>query len=309
MKKLVLLICLMPFLATAQDISIYDSLTFEEQPVEGLYLDADTLSQWQVGKPGKTVFTNAINGNTSVVTDTVDTYVPGITSAFSLNILKYLGYNSGGLMWYDVHFVHSMNCDSLAGGYIEISYDSVRWYNIAKQDSIFQNFGAEMMGYWGDESYDKILPNGETGFSGNFNNKQFNFSFGVMPIKQGNEWIAFNPPFLRFTFISDSLSTAADGWMLDGFYLQASAGGSVNETLSRSIKTYPNPVTDRFAFEVDENRFKPVKYNITNMLGQQITGGNINTKYINTDALPAGAYIVTLTDKEGNSGAKLFYKQ
>jgi hypothetical protein len=310
MKKLILLLSIITIcFSSFSQTTIGDSLTFETLPINGLYIDADTNNQWQIGKPNKALFNSNITGNASIVTDTLETYTPGIKSSFTINIMKYL--NDFPYMWYDIDFKHAMNCDSLAGGYIEISYDSLRWYNITMHDSIWMNFGADMLNNYGSTPYNDTLFNGQIGFTGNFSNANFHLTFGVMPIlfRQENDWIAFNPPFIRFNFISDSLATPYDGWMLDNLFLMASSGGSVDENLASAINIYPNPVNDKLIIDIDSKTFHPTQIQIINIKGQKLLQVGFDSKYIDVSKLPQGSYFLTLTDNKGNSAAKMFYKQ
>lgn len=312
MKKLLLFIALLPIVAAAQPygwgFENCDTVSFENALPYNLYIDTASSCIWQRGNPNKTVFTGAIVGSSSLVTDTINTYPPGNKSSFIVDLRN----DSSECYQYGLmQFIHSVNTDSLAGGYIEVSIDSTYWINIFNpiepgfRYGIFKknNFSPEPSGLqW---VVPDTLFNGELGFNGNYDADTMYMFFEYIVIKSNQ----FSPRF-RFTFISDSLAQPNDGWLIDNIVFGDYTGfGGVEENLSRSITIYPNPVENRLTFEVDENRFKPVSYTITNVMGQQIASGNITATYINTEVLPAGAYIISLTDKDGNSGAKMFYKQ
>jgi hypothetical protein len=307
MKKLLLLAMLLitSVYSHAQTFYYLDSLNFESQPVTGLVISSDTLNQWQIGQPNKAVFTNAIGGAKAMVTDTADTYIPGVKSSFVFDPYYYLtgDTNAVTFAFYTIGFNYSINTDSLAGGYIELSYDSVKWFNIVRQDSIWSNWYMESMAY----QLPDTLYNNEPGFSGNATNQYYQFQFGQMAVR-GGVWPTVGP-YVRFTFISDSLSNPADGWMLDKFFLTASAGGSVNENLAKSVALYPNPASDKLAIEVDTKQFSPNKVQIRNIKGQSLYSSAFESKYINVANLPYGAYFIILTDSKGNAAAKMFYKQ
>lgn len=309
MKKFVLLlaaISITSIYSNAQTFYYTDSLNFESQPVTGLVISSDTLNQWQIGQPGKLVFTNALGGTKAIVTDTATTYIPGIKSCFVFDPYYYLTNDTNAVPYafYTIGFEYSVDADSLAGGYIELSYDSVKWFNIVRQDSIWNN--------WYMDSYANPMPdtiyNNEPGFTGTGTNQYYQFQFGQMAVVRGGTWPTIGP-FVRFTFISDSLSIPADGWMLDKFILSASAGGSVNENLASAIDIYPNPATDKIAVDVDIKLFNPTKIQIINIKGQKLLQTVFDSKYIDVSKLPQGAYFLTLTDNKGNSAAKMFYKQ
>lgn len=313
MKKLVLFICLVPFIAAAQPygwgFENCDTVSFDNSFPYNLRMDTAASCIWQHGNPSKSVFTSALTVSKCLVTDTVNTYPHSNKSSFIVDLQNDSSHScyQYGIM----QFIHSVNTDTLAGCYIEVSIDSSNWINIFNPIEPGFRYGIYKKNNFSPEptGLQNIIPdtlfNGELGFKGNYDSDTMYMFFEYIVIKA----YTFSPRF-RFTFISDSLSQPNDGWMIDNIVFGSYMGwGSVNENLSHSINIYPNPVEDTFAFEVDEKRFKPVKYTITNVLGQQIASGNITTTYINTDDLPLGAYIITLIDKEGNSGAKLFYKQ
>ncbi len=302
MKKLVLVITVM-LVKQISAQSVLDSLSFE-QPIHDLIIDPDTNNQWQIGKPTKSVFTNAISGNAAIVTDTLQPYVAGTKSMFVLDMIKYMTGDTIDWNEHHVSFTHSMNADSLhAGGYIEISQDSINWYNIYDSQHLSDSLGIWNM-FYSEEGTD--LYNGQRGFTGNFTNQPYYFHYYYYIGKSA--W-PFSRPYFRFVFESDSLASTGDGWMLDGFGLFIASGGSVNESLSRSIKTYPNPAIDRLAFDIDEKQFKPTAYRITNIVGQQLSQGAFTSKPLDVSNLIPGAYIITLTDAKGNAAAKVFYKQ
>lgn len=317
MKKLVLvLIAFLPFVGFSQPWSIHnvncDTMSFENDFPTYIYLDTTATNIWQVGNPNKAVFTSALSGSYCLVTDTLNTYPQGNTSSFTIDWLHSLDNScsfEGGL---SLIFVHSVNTDSLSGCKIEASSDSVNWYNIFDAQNGQGGFSA---GIYKVDNFNTppiqtflftpdTLFNGELGFKGSYAADTFYLYFNWNIVRE-----VFGS-FLRFSFVSDSLSTPADGWMIDDVVLGTyMTFGAVNESLSRSIKTYPNPTSDKLAFDIDEKQFKPTTYSITNIVGQQLSQGTFTAKPLDVSALTPGAYIITLTDAKGNSAAKVFYKQ
>lgn len=304
MKKLVLVVALLYLsIPSFAQYSIFDTVNFETPQAYVTIPNDSSAGQWQIGKPTKTIFTNALIGTKSIVTDTITPYLPGTKSIFYLTPLD--------LTTQIVNFTHSMNADSLhAGGYIEISYDYTNWYNLL--DTAITNNFYSILGNWGDELFYATgsadittLFNGKKGFTGNFTSKVYEFSWGFYPVLKAG----FSGITMRFVFESDSLANPLDGWMIDDIELQADQLYSVSENLSRSISLYPNPAVDKLSIDIDAEKFKPVSYRITNTTGQLMADEKFTNKVINIATLPAGAYIITLTDAKGNSGAKTFYKQ
>lgn len=65
-----------------------------------------------------------------------------------------------------------------------------------------------------------------------------------------------------------------------------------------TVSTYPNPYVDHFTLEVDSDCVEPIRYNMTNVLGQSVmahtfpSSGGGQKLEIRTDHLPAGNYIL-----------------
>jgi len=318
MKKLVLVFaCLLPTFCFTQiiqggyDFTNCDTIGFEDTTQVFIYVDTSAGNLWQIGNPNKTVFTAALGGNKALVTDTINTYSQSNTSSFILNWTEQLwNGNCNAPNGQSLIFIHSMNTNNLAGGYIEYSDDSVNWFNVFQNNS-WGALGIVKVKNFSTPPQDvlpftpQLLFNGELGFSGNFDADTFYIFQNYFPVKS----LGFNP-MLRFTFISDTLATSLDGWMIDQLVFGGyNVVGSVSESLSRSIKTYPNPAIDKLAFDIDEKQFKPTAYRITNIVGQQLSQGTFTAKPLDVATLLSGAYIITLTDAKGNAAAKVFYKQ
>lgn len=320
MKKFLLIALLLPLGLSAQNFSNFwglnphhcDTVAFDDTTALLWAKDTAAGNLWQIGNPAKAVFTGALSGSRSLVTDTANTYPAGNTSSF---VIKWLDQLQSVPNCYDnslaLFFVHSMNTDSMAGGYIEFSDDSVNWENVFDASQAWYNLGVNKVSNFNFTSpMTNVLPftpdtiNGHLGFSGNFTADTFFIYQNPYLLR------AFFNPMLRFTFISGGNAAAHDGWMIDDLVFSSyQVLGSVDETLSKSITVYPNPADDKIAFDFQEQSFKPVKYNITNMLGQQVAVGEYAGKPINVAALVQGTYFVMLTDSKGTSATKLFYKQ
>lgn len=319
MKKLLLvLVTLLPIFSSAQILDAYnftncDTIGFEDTTHVFIEFDTSSTNIWQIGNPNKAVFTAALGGNKALVTDTLNTYPSSNISSFIFSLKDQIWNNNCSMSnGWSLIFIHSMNTDSLSGGYIEYSDDSLNWHNVFD----IMNVGDGVLGIFkvGDFSTPpvnieqftpKLLFNGELGFSGNFVSDTFYIYQNYFPVK--NTYIK---PWIRFTFISDSNSISHDGWMIDQLVFGTyDVVGSVSENLSRNISLYPNPALDKLSVDIDAEKFKPVSYRITNTTGQLMADEKFTNRHINITTLPAGAYIITLTDAKGNSGAKTFYKQ
>jgi hypothetical protein len=75
-----------------------------------------------------------------------------------------------------------------------------------------------------------------------------------------------------------------------------------DRTTSESLTLYPNPGTTWLRWMSPSSMTYPVRYSLTNLQGIQAETGYIQSPdaaQLNTDYLPAGMYILTMTDKSG----------
>jgi hypothetical protein len=72
----------------------------------------------------------------------------------------------------------------------------------------------------------------------------------------------------------------------------------VNNSLE-NVVVYPNPTNNELTIQYAD---KGTVIKLFNILGQQVYCGTVDkiTQTINTNELPAGAYLLQLTDKDGN---------
>lgn len=71
-----------------------------------------------------------------------------------------------------------------------------------------------------------------------------------------------------------------------------------SQTNCLAINTYPNPYVDHFTLEVNSDCPEPVRYTLTNILGQSVlahsirSSGDVQKIDIRTEHLPAGNYVL-----------------
>lgn len=233
------------------------------------YIAIDTSAQniWQIGIPNKIVFNSANSLPNAIVTDTINNYPINNHSYFDL----YLGnFNN---TWYPYsmffEFKHKIDSDTLKdGGYITVSYDMGQtWVNIIN-DSLF----------WGNSPQFSIstlysntdtLFNHEKGFSGTTNGwESVNFGWFVPPTKKSGNTIPGDTMIIRFNFISDSIDTQKEGWLIDDIRLYAvDMGGKIGSKDNlKTISVFPNPSSDKMIISLDKS-YKDVKFEIYNSLG------------------------------------------
>lgn len=283
-----------------------DSTNFEKG-INGNYIwdrisiDSIANNQWQVGRVNKTVFTSAIEAENSLVTDTVNKYIPGVKSSFTVNFSD-LACSPLGI--YYLIFVHSMNAVGQAGGYIEWSIDSLEWVGV-EQDGCYpagllrvNTFDPEPNSFAYYEPLTQLY-NNKLGWTQNFSNDTIYFFYSPFISKANNNF------YLRFTFISDISAQPADGWMIDKMYMGTYMPfTSVNEKLAFGASAlYPNPTNNVLNFAT--KGFKPytaLQATVYNTQGQKLVTQCLDnlaeTATLPTQNLVPGLYTLQCTDGE-----------
>jgi|GEM_PF-1466127 len=77
--------------------------------------------------------------------------------------------------------------------------------------------------------------------------------------------------------------------------------------LDQSIRVFPNPTSDNFLLETDDNSIFPIKSIIKDINGRKVKENNINTSKtnINTSDLKSGIYVLYLYSKQGFATKKI----
>jgi hypothetical protein len=220
---------------------------------------------WQVCVPHKTVFDSAFYSFHAILTDSAGPYPVNDTSRFIIKFIIPSG--CGCVPVIGAHY--KFDSDSLNDfGQVEFSLDhGTTWFNaLAISDP-----------YW-------ITP--KPVLTGR--------------IHQWTEFAAFIPNYItddtiyyRFTFISDSIQTNQEGWMLDDILLLDHVEG-IGETGSRNeINIYPNPAHNIITLSGKAFNAK-IDVSIYDMLGQLCMQETIdkNNEDIDISSLGKGIYMV-----------------
>ena len=226
---------------------------------------------WQIGRPQKAVFSSALSAPNAIVTDTLNSYPVNDTSVFILSAPLSLSNNRPLL---ELQFSYRLDIDTNTIASVEISADNGRhWNNV--MDSLPANF------YWDGDTAN--LSSSTNGWD------QFFIAYRCPGCVNESDSILF-----RFTFISDSVPSTKDGWMIDNIGLSywCETGPTINYT-----GIYPNPAISElniFSSDVITN------ISIINVLGQMVYNDtyNNNTVQMNVESLIAGVYFVRINGRD-----------
>ncbi len=275
----------------------YFSLDFDSPLYSWSYCKVfrDTVSNpnciWQVGHPNKTFFDSAHSAPNVIVTDTVNSIPPNDTSTFYvIHAITFPGPRVLGL-----HFWYQINGGSTDRGIVEFSGDSahVVWINLLTQDTAYNfqwNYGVPKPTLTGSEvgwkRFDLNLSTGQLGF--------YNSNYG--------DTLLF-----RFTYITDSINTPHDGWMIDDIYVEDWIEGVPEIQNDNLISVYPNPATDHLTIQRTKSDNKQT-IQIINYLGQILDENqNFNGETIDTRQLENGVYLLKYSDTKSFSIKKIAY--
>jgi len=284
-------------------IITFDSCSFS-LPCNTVYIDSVPDNIWQVGVPQKTVFNSTQIGDKAIVTDTIHSYPQNNFSSFILNLDEIYDNNYN----LEISFTHRFDTDTLKdGGYLEISYDSGQtWYNIIEPYYDYsQNPNISFPSTWAQNFYNfqDSLIDGKIGFSGSSDGwikSELNIVW-YSAIKESSIPLS---AWVRFNFISDSVDTGKDGWMIDELVVKKRIGpGSTNNNYQDLIKVdvYPNPVNEKTTISIDADITEPFSLSVFNTLGQEVkTFSNLNSNKIelNTNELSGGIYLIQLYNQK-----------
>jgi len=261
-----------------------------------LKIDTTTNNIWQIGHPGKAIFSSAFSAPNAIVTDTNYGYPLGNKSSFTITILNpnwWCGSPSILSFW------HKYDTDTLKdGGYIEVSYDGGNvWYNVIKDTVDPCNWG--WVPFLGCTVYDvtDTLFNGEYGVSGSSNSWQYGAVEWLYMV--GVKCTYPDSVMLRFTFISDTLAEDKEGWMIDNITLYSDFPGVLPEieTVGNEALIFPNPVRDVLTLKFVEaftGNLILTDLSGRELLTENIIGSRLHT--MSTQNMASGIYIYTIKD-------------
>tara|TARA_R110002050_G_scaffold200492_1_gene335341 strand:+ start:119 stop:1006 length:888 start_codon:yes stop_codon:yes gene_type:complete len=200
------------------------------------FIRVDTISNpyniWAVGSPMKTLLDSAYYSKRALITDSVSNYPMNDTSVF------YISLEERGFDIPYLQFQYKIDSDSLKDfGKIEVSPDSGNtWIDILKEQSTY-NFS---INYSSLHNLDLF-----TGRKTGWNN------FMVLMPDWTDTFNNSDSAIFRFSFISDSIQTNQEGWMIDDLEVGWDFAKSVPELNAiTEVFVYPNPVHDVLNIEI-----------------------------------------------------------
>lgn len=199
--------------------------------------------------------------------------------------------NQGGNESLLLDFYFKLNTDTLTDyGTIEVSVDNgSTWINLLTQDT---NYGF----YW--LSQKPILSgttNGWQHFSEELNSLTYTVGYSDILL-------------YKFTFVSDSIQTNKDGWMLDDFNFHDWWEGIQEIQNDNLFSIYPNPTSDELQIhrkKISTNE----RVQVLNFTGQVLIDKNyFSNNVISTKELSNGIYLLKYSDTK-NFAIKTFVVQ
>ncbi len=286
----------------------WDTITFET-PCQYLFIDTSNQNIWQIGEPNKIFFDTAFSVPKAIITDTLNPYNINNNSFFEM----YIG--SFNVFMYPSIFLeikHKFDTDTLKdGGYITVSYDNGQtWVNI-----IYDTLGVVCYTPY-TPFYEELkenlysdadtLFNGEYGFSGNSGSWiTTKFGWTICLTKSMN--VIGDTMIIRFNFISDSIQTNKEGWMIDNIRLYSiSPIGGISYTKNLPFKIFPNPMNENTIIEFNEFHRK-IEFKIFNIQGLLIAQRNYkNCQSFNLERndLTPGIYFLSIKADNNLIGIK-----
>lgn len=267
---------------------------FDGQTNLPVFLDSTQSNNiWQIGRPNKTQFTNAISQPNALVTDTILSYPTNNVSSF---IFKVEVGELQTFPYIQLWFYQKMDCEAGKDGrVIEMSSDSMQtWVNIFDEDPYKPMMLSDVLPV--------ELLDGQKGFSYNdtlWHHTLFCWSDVFAP--------RISTIYMRFTFYSDDHDTQQDGWMIDNIKTFPSIIDASQEyqtygqSGSKSI-VYPNPFAEILNVKLDDlNVIEPCisVYDCTGSLVHRYYGEKGVSHQINTENLSSGLYELVITDQNG----------
>ncbi len=256
------------------------------------FIEIDTISNpsniWQVGKPNKTNFNSAVTLPNVIVTDTVNPYPMNDTSVFYIHYVA--SFVPGGWTGTAIQIEYRVDADSGSDfGYIEFSPDN----------------GETWVNYMTDTVYSNCYYMYDTLFTGYTESWEYS-SYYNDPWCFGMEW--GDSMMYRFTFISDSVQSNKDGWMIDNINLFDMWEGIEENSKILKFHIFPNPAQKQLSVLYESKPYSG-KVSIYNQSGQLVKSTTMVENSISVSGLESGLYIIGIMTEQGEIRRKFIVSQ
>ena len=283
--SILIILSLVLSLNTFSQTVTLDSCNFESLcPI--LIIDTLSTNLWEIGTPSKTIFDSAYSATNALITDSINTYPINNHSSFTITLID----TNYSLSEFIIEFQMKIDTDSLIdGGYIDMSYDGgINWYDFFNQPSSTLSHVTTNLFDTGD-----TLFNGKNGVSGTISDwKESNLYMRLYTPLQ----VVADSLMIRFNFISDSINTNKEGWMIDDLKLSLIVPyDNINENENTAIHIYPSPSRDQINIELKEiTNFQNTSIQLIDNLGKVVLNQTIlqQKSQLSIDHLPQGFYHV-----------------
>lgn len=220
------------------------SNNFEVEKNLPIYIDTANIANiWQVGAPDKTIFSSALSKPNALVTDTLNSYPVGNQSTFMFKMD--MAQLWGSELFLILYWQQKMDCEpGVDGGRIDVSYDSMNtWVNVL-EDDVFKPM------WLGNMTTDTLFT-GEPGLSRIHSNW---IGHGIC--WNGYDGYPVDEAYIRFTFLSDSVDTHQEGWMIDQVEINYLIVDDLEDPSPSSLapsafQLFPNPAVDRVIVQIN----------------------------------------------------------
>jgi hypothetical protein len=295
------IISLLLFVLTCGSMFGQGTINFElGENLDLIRIDSTTNPNniWQIGTPQKTIFDSGYMTSRAMLTDSTSNYPVNDTSVFYLvqPVIYYApgGSVSGGMNT-ELSFYFKTDSDSLNDfGTLEASRDSgVTWVNVRNNPSMYCMIH--------DLTTWDIYAADTGAFTGESNGW---FLFTVNSGGWGYTGSLVDTITYRFTFISDSVETNQEGWMIDWINYNQYLF-SIDEFQRNDFRSsiFPNPASTEVKFSFERN--SEVTLTILNTLGQVLLEyDNLNSnERVDLSSISSDIYFYTLVDRENKTSS------
>lgn len=249
------------------------------QDTQYFAMDTAAGNLWQIGIPSKSILNTPFPGSTrALITHTDSTYSVGNHSVFEM---QFVLHQHAGV---EIAIEHMMHADTSGdGGWIEYSLNGAPWKNVVSDP-----FNVSTSDFY--STADTLSTSGEPGFSGTFVNAWRRSSFFLH-----SSFIGYMDTLdVRFHFVSDSVETFKDGWMIGNISIWV-LWESVNSAFraNEEFRVFPNPATTAFRLDEKAAEVKFEAIEIVDVHGRTLRkfSGNLSGP-LNIEGIPPGIYLV-----------------